>query len=161
MRACREAGCSVRVDEVGNIFARREGHNPALPPIAVGSHLDTQPSGGKFDGVLGVLAGLELIRTLNEAGLETEAPIEIIDWTNEEGSRFAPAMLGSGVFAGRFSRDDAYARADREGRRFGEELARIGFRGEARCGDIRFRLFSSCTSSRGRCLRRKGGRSGW
>ena len=132
--ACKKAGCTITIDDMGNIFARRPGRNPALPPIAVGSHLDTQPSGGKFDGIIGVLSGLELLRTLNDAGIETEAPIEVIDWTNEEGSRFAPAMLASGVFAGKFSRDYAYAREDREGKSFGAELERIGYRGEAPCG---------------------------
>ncbi len=132
--ACKKAGCTITIDDMGNIFARRPGRNPALPPIAVGSHLDTQPSGGKFDGIIGVLSGLELLRTLNDAGIETEAPIEVIDWTNEEGSRFAPAMLASGVFAGKFSRDYAYAREDREGKSFGAELERIGYRGDAPCG---------------------------
>lgn len=133
--ACEAVGCSVTVDTMGNIFARRPGRDPALPPIAIGSHLDTQPTGGKFDGVLGVLAGLEVLRTLHEAGIETDAPIEVIDWTNEEGSRFAPAMLSSGVFAGAFDQAYAYAREDREGHRFGEELARIGYMGDAPCGD--------------------------
>ena len=132
--ACKKAGCTITIDDMGNIFARRPGRNPALPPIAVGNHLDTQPSGGKFDGIIGVLSGLELLRTLNDAGIETEAPIEVIDWTNEEGSRFAPAMLASGVFAGKFSRDYAYAREDREGKSFGAELERIGYRGDAPCG---------------------------
>lgn len=135
VNACREAGCAVTVDDMGNIFARRPGKNPNLPPIGVGSHLDTQPSGGKFDGIIGVLSGLEMLRTLNAAGYETNAPIEVIDWTNEEGSRFAPAMLASGVFAKKFSRDYAYAREDREGKKFGEELERIGFKGETPCGD--------------------------
>ena len=124
------AGCSVQVDQVGNIFIRRPGRDPSLPPVAVGSHLDTQPTGGKFDGILGVLAGLELIRTLNDANYETEAPIELVNWTNEEGARFAPAMLASGVFSGRFELDYALGRADRDGKRFGDELARIGFAGD-------------------------------
>ncbi|MBW2541544.1 MAG: M20/M25/M40 family metallo-hydrolase, partial [Deltaproteobacteria bacterium] len=98
--ACRAEGCEVRIDELGNLFARRPGRRSDLHPIAIGSHLDSQPTGGKFDGILGVLAGLEVVRTLNEHGVETEHPIEIIDWTNEEGARFAPAMQGSGVFAG-------------------------------------------------------------
>ncbi len=132
--ACREAGCSVTIDDMGNIFARRAGKNPALPPIAIGSHLDTQPTGGKYDGVIGVLAGLEVLRTLNNLGIETEAPIEVIDWTNEEGSRFAPAMLSSGVFAGVFDRAYADSRADREGALFGAELERIGYRGPEPCG---------------------------
>jgi len=132
---CREAGCSVSFDDMGNIFARRPGRNPSLPPIAIGSHLDTQPTGGKYDGIIGVLAGLEVLRALNEAGVETEAPIEVINWTNEEGSRFAPAMLASGVFAGAFTRDWALARADRNGETFGAALDAIGYRGEAPCGE--------------------------
>ncbi|HUZ63350.1 MAG TPA: Zn-dependent hydrolase [Acetobacteraceae bacterium] len=133
--ACKDAGCTVSIDELGNIFARRPGRNNALPPIAMGSHLDTQPTGGKYDGVIGVLSGLEVLRTLNDAGYETNAPLEVIDWTNEEGSRFAPAMLASGVFAGVFTKDYAYDRQDREGKRFGDELARIGYRGDAPCGN--------------------------
>jgi N-carbamoyl-L-amino-acid hydrolase len=100
---CEALGCTVTVDEVGNMFARRPGKNDKLAPIAMGSHLDTQPTGGKFDGVLGVLGALEAMRSLHEAGYETNAPIEIVNWTNEEGSRFAPAMLASGVFAGVFT----------------------------------------------------------
>jgi beta-ureidopropionase / N-carbamoyl-L-amino-acid hydrolase len=132
--ACEAAGCSVMVDDMGNIFARRPGRDPSLPPIAIGSHLDTQPTGGKYDGIIGVLAGLEVLRTLNDQGYETNAPIEVIDWTNEEGSRFAPAMLSSGVFAGVFDTNYAYTREDREGRRFGEELTRIGYKGDVPCG---------------------------
>ncbi len=132
--ACEAAGCTVTVDDMGNIFARRPGRDNTLPPIAIGSHLDTQPTGGKYDGVTGVLSGLEVLRTLNDLGYETNAPIEVIDWTNEEGSRFAPAMLSSGVFAGVFDRDYAFARTDREGKRFGEELQRIGYCGEEACG---------------------------
>jgi len=132
--ACAEAGCEVAFDDLGNIFAVRPGRNPALPPIAIGSHLDTQPTGGKYDGVIGVLAGLEVLRTLNDLGIETEAPIAVIDWTNEEGSRFAPAMLASGVFAGVFDRAYADSRTDREGVGFGAELERIGYRGEEKCG---------------------------
>lgn len=131
--SCREAGCDVTIDEVGNIFARRSGRDNTLPPIAVGSHLDTQPTGGKFDGVYGVLSGLEVVHALNDAGYETEAPLEVIDWTNEEGTRFSPPMLASGVFAGVFTREYAYARQDREGRSFEGELTRIGYRGNIRC----------------------------
>lgn len=134
MAACEAAGCEVRYDDMGNIFARRPGKDNSLPPIAIGSHLDTQPTGGKFDGIVGVLSGLEVLRTLNDAGIETNRPIEVIDWTNEEGSRFAPAMLSSGVFAGVFSKDYAYSREDREGLNFGAELKRIGFVGEEACG---------------------------
>src|SRR5437764_2227600 len=100
IRWCEEAGCAVRVDEIGNIFARRPGRDATLPPVMTGSHLDTQPTGGKFDGAYGVLAALEVVRTLNDLGYETEAPVEIVAWTNEEGSRFSPAMVGSGAFAG-------------------------------------------------------------
>lgn len=132
--ACEAAGCTVTVDDMGNIFARRPGRDNSLPPIAIGSHLDTQPTGGKYDGIIGVLSGLEVLRSLNDAGYETNAPIEVIDWTNEEGSRFAPAMLSSGVFAGVFDRDYAYARQDREGWAFGAELERIGYRGSEPCG---------------------------
>jgi N-carbamoyl-L-amino-acid hydrolase len=132
--ACRSAGCAIKIDEMGNIFARRPGRDPSLPPIAIGSHLDTQPTGGKYDGIIGVLAGLEVLRTLNDSGYETNAPIEVIDWTNEEGSRFAPAMLSSGVFAGVFDVDYAYSRKDRDGRAFGDELSRIGYLGDEKCG---------------------------
>jgi beta-ureidopropionase / N-carbamoyl-L-amino-acid hydrolase len=132
--ACEAAGCTVTIDDMGNIFARRPGRDPTLPPIAIGSHLDTQPTGGKYDGIIGVLAGLEVLRTLNDQGYETNAPIEVIDWTNEEGSRFAPAMLSSGVFAGAFDTDYAYTREDRDGHRFGDELIRIGYKGDESCG---------------------------
>jgi N-carbamoyl-L-amino-acid hydrolase len=131
---CREAGLDVGVDRVGNIFARREGRNPSLPPVLTGSHLDTQPTGGRFDGVYGVLAGLEVVRTLNDAGLVTEAPIEVAVWTNEEGARFAPAMVASGAFAGVFDVDEALAAKDAEGRTLGAELARIGYAGDRPVG---------------------------
>src|ERR1700743_889753 len=126
---CAALGCMGTVDEVGTRIARRPGKNDALAPIAMGSHLDPQPTGGKFDGVLGVLGALEAMRTLHEQGYETNAPVEIVNWTNEEGSRFAPAMLASGVFAGVFTVDYANGREDRDGRTFGDELERIGYRG--------------------------------
>ncbi len=131
IRWCEAAGCSVRVDRIGNIFARREGRNPILPPVMTGSHLDTQPTGGKFDGAYGVMAGLEIVRTLNDLGYETAAPIEIVAWTNEEGSRFSPAMVGSGVFAGVFPLEAAVATQDNNapGVTLGAELERIGFAG--------------------------------
>jgi N-carbamoyl-L-amino-acid hydrolase len=135
---CEALGCTVAVDEIGNMFARRPGKNNALPPIAMGSHLDTQPTGGKFDGVLGVLGALEALRTLHETGYETNAPIEIVNWTNEEGARFAPAMLASGVFAGAFTPEHAYSRTDRDGKKFGEELERIGYRGPEKAGLRKF-----------------------
>ena len=135
---CEALGCTVSVDEVGNMFARRPGKDENLAPIAMGSHLDTQPTGGKFDGVLGVLGALEAMRTLAETGYETNAPIEIVNWTNEEGSRYAPAMLASGVFAGVFTPDFAYARTDRDGKTFGDELKRIGYQGEGKAGARKF-----------------------
>ncbi|MBV9564354.1 MAG: Zn-dependent hydrolase [Bradyrhizobium sp.] len=133
-RACEAIGGTVTVDDCGNMFARRPGRRNDLPPICMGSHLDTQPTGGKFDGNLGVLAALEVMRTLHASGYETNAPIEIVNWTNEEGSRFAPAMLASGVFAGAFTREFAYSREDRDGRTFAAELARIGYRGDEPVG---------------------------
>jgi N-carbamoyl-L-amino-acid hydrolase len=131
---CREAGCNVSVDAMGNVFARREGQDPSRPPVLAGSHLDTQPNGGKFDGVFGVLAALEAVRTLNDHGIETKRAVEIVDWTNEEGSRFPPAMLASGVFAGAFDLEYGLSRADAEGRTIAEELARIGYAGDAAVG---------------------------
>jgi N-carbamoyl-L-amino-acid hydrolase len=128
-------GCVVTVDDMGAIFARRPGQRNDIPPIAMGSHLDTQPTGGKFDGVLGVLGALEALRTLVQAGYETFAPIEVVNWTNEEGSRFAPAMVASGVFAGAFTREWAWARQDRDGTTFGDALDGIGYRGAQRCGE--------------------------
>jgi N-carbamoyl-L-amino-acid hydrolase len=128
-RWAREAGMSVTVDQIGNVFMRRPGRNNALPPVMTGSHIDTQPTGGKFDGNYGVLAGLEVVRTLNDHGVETEAPIEVAFWTNEEGSRFVPVMMGSGVFAGAFSLEHAYAATDTEGKTVRDELARIGYVG--------------------------------
>ena len=135
---CEALGCAVTVDEVGNMFALRAGKNPDLPPIAMGSHLDTQPTGGKFDGPLGVLAALEALRTLHDHNRTTNAPIELVNWTNEEGARFAPAMLASGVFAGVFTADYAYSRTDRDGKSFGAELARIGYRGTEKAGARKF-----------------------
>ncbi|NVM88553.1 Zn-dependent hydrolase [Variovorax sp. SG517] len=131
VRWVREAGCEVRVDAIGNIFARRAGRNNALPPVATGSHIDTQPTGGKFDGNYGVLAGLEVIRTLNDAGVQTEAPLEVAVWTNEEGSRFVPVMMGSGVFAGAFTLEHALAQCDNDGISVSEALAAIGYAGSA------------------------------
>ena len=129
VRWCEEAGCSVTIDAVGNIFARRPGRNPALPPVMTGSHIDTQPTGGKFDGCFGVLAGLEVLRTLNDLGVQTEAPLEVVVWTNEEGSRFAPCMMGSGVFAEKFTLAETLAKRDAEGISVGEALNAIGYAG--------------------------------
>ncbi len=131
---CKEAGCTVSVDNMGNIFARRPGRDNSLPPIMTGSHIDTQPTGGKFDGCYGVMAGLEVIRTLNDYNYETSAPVEVVVWTNEEGSRFAPAMVASGVFAGAFDVNYGLSRADVDGKTMGEELKRIGYAGTEECG---------------------------
>ena len=130
----RAAGLAITVDRIGNVFMRRAGKDPKLPPIACGSHIDTQPTGGKFDGNYGVLAGIEVVRTLNDHGIQTEAPIEVAWWTNEEGSRFAPAMVASGVFAGAFDLDYALSRTDPEGKSFGDELKRIGYAGPEKVG---------------------------
>ena len=126
----RAAGCTVTVDQIGNIFARREGSDRTAEPVVAGSHLDTQATGGKFDGVFGVLAGLEVVRTLDDAGIATVRPLEIAVWTNEEGCRFAPAMLGSGVVSGAYSLEAAYEVTDKDGLRLGDELERIGYKGE-------------------------------
>ncbi|HEY1943274.1 MAG TPA: Zn-dependent hydrolase [Roseiarcus sp.] len=131
---CEKEGCTVKVDEMGNMFARRPGVEDRLPPVMMGSHLDTQPTGGKFDGVLGVLGALEVVRSLNDLKIKTRRPIEIANWTNEEGSRYAPAMISSGVFAGVFTKEFAYARLDAEGKALGDELARIGFKGDEPIG---------------------------
>jgi N-carbamoyl-L-amino-acid hydrolase len=131
---CDAAGLSMGVDRMGTMFARREGTDPNALPVYVGSHLDTQPTGGKYDGVLGVLSGLEVVRTLNDLGIRTKHPIVVTNWTNEEGARFAPAMLASGVFAGAIDLDYAYQRKDGEGKSFGDELKRIGWVGEEEVG---------------------------
>ncbi len=125
-----QAGCTVRVDQIGNIFARRDGLDNSLPPVMTGSHIDTQPTGGKFDGNYGVLAGLEVIRRLNDDNIQTQAPLEVVVWTNEEGSRFVPVMMGSGVFAGAFGLEETLTQTDTEGKSVGDELARIGYAGE-------------------------------
>ncbi|MBI3347527.1 MAG: Zn-dependent hydrolase [Burkholderiales bacterium] len=134
-RWAREAGMTVTIDQIGNGFMRRAGRNNSLPPIMTGSHIDTQPTGGKFDGNYGVLAGIEVVRTLNDHGIETEAHIEVAFWTNEEGSRFVPVMMGSGVFANAFTLAHAYAATDTEGKTVKGELERIGYIGEQVPGD--------------------------
>ena len=131
---CEAAGCTVSVDRMGNIFARRPGRDPDAAAVVTGSHLDTQPTGGRFDGVYGVLAGLEVIRTLNDLDYQTERPVDVVVWTNEEGSRFAPAMISSGVFAGEFTLEEALARPDPDGLTIGEELVRIGYAGDEEVG---------------------------
>ncbi|MFN3672114.1 MAG: M20 family metallo-hydrolase [Bosea sp. (in: a-proteobacteria)] len=153
---CEALGCTVAIDDVGTMFARREGKDPQALPIAMGSHLDTQPTGGKFDGVLGVLAGLEVLRTLHDMEYRTQAPIELINWTNEEGSRFSPAMLASGVFAGAFTRDQAYAIADRDGIAFEQALDAIGYRGSEPVGQRRFAGFFELHIEQGPILEKEG-----
>lgn len=138
---CKDAGCTIRIDKMGNIFAHRAGLDDSLPPVVMGSHLDTQPTGGKFDGIYGVLAGLEVIRTLNDKGMDTRAPIEASVWTNEEGSRFPPAMVASGVFAGVFELDYGLSRADLDGKTMGQELERIGYNGPDDVGGRPFKAF--------------------
>ncbi|KJZ21192.1 Zn-dependent hydrolase [Loktanella sp. S4079] len=138
---CLDAGCTMGVDQMGNMFARREGTDPDALPVYVGSHLDTQPTGGKYDGVLGVLGGLELLRTMNDLDIKTKHPIVVTNWTNEEGTRFAPAMLASGVFAGMHTQDWAYDRTDAEGKKFGDELERIGWKGDEKVGDRKMHAF--------------------
>lgn len=127
---CRDAGCTVRVDAMGNIFARRAGRDPAAAPVLTGSHLDSQPTGGKFDGAYGVMAALEVVRALNDHDVQTQHPVEIVSWTNEEGSRFPPAMIGSGVWAGVFDLDYGHSRRDVDGVTLGEALHAIGYNGE-------------------------------
>ncbi|HYM32214.1 MAG TPA: Zn-dependent hydrolase [Candidatus Cybelea sp.] len=141
VRWAKEAGCTISVDRMGNIFARRPGKDNSLPPVGTGSHLDSQPTGGKFDGVYGVLAGLEVIRTLNDHNYETAAPVEVVVWTNEEGSRFAPAMVASGVFAGVFTEEYGLSRKDLDGKSMGEELRRIGYAGDVPVGGRSFGAF--------------------
>lgn len=131
---CEKAGMDMGVDTMGNMFATRAGTDPDALPVYVGSHLDTQPTGGKYDGVLGVLGGLELVRTLNDLDVSTKHPIVVVNWTNEEGTRYAPAMLASGVFAGRHDQDWAYDRTDSDGKKFGDELKRIGWVGDEQVG---------------------------
>jgi len=152
---CEDAGCTVKIDDFGNMFARRAGTDERLLPIAIGSHLDTQPHGGKFDGVFGVLAGLEVIRTLNDAGIETAAPIEVINWTNEEGARFAPAMLSSGVYADHFEKEFADNRSDAEGKTFRQELQRIGYEGDEPCGSHEIGAFLEAHIEQGPILERE------
>jgi N-carbamoyl-L-amino-acid hydrolase len=134
-RWAKDAGMTITIDKIGNGFLRRPGRNNSLPPVMTGSHIDTQPTGGKFDGNYGVLAGIEVVRTLNDAGIQTEAPIEVAWWTNEEGSRFVPVMMGSGVFAKAFTLEHAYAATDTEGKTVKAELERIGYIGDEEPGD--------------------------
>ena len=133
-RWCEAAGMTMGVDTMGNMFATRPGTDPAALPVYMGSHLDTQPTGGKYDGVLGVLGALEVVRSMNDLGIKTKHPVVVTNWTNEEGARFAPAMLASGVFAGIHTEDYAKGRRDLDGKVFGEELKRIGWEGTEKVG---------------------------
>jgi N-carbamoyl-L-amino-acid hydrolase len=154
---CRDAGLTVRVDRMGNIIGRRAGADDTAPPVVTGSHLDSQPLGGKFDGAYGVLAGLEVVRALNDAGVTTRAPLEIIDWTDEEGVRFAAGVVASGVYAGRFDLDYGRNLADREGTTtMGRELARIGYDGDAPCGGYPISAFFEAHIEQGPVLEREG-----
>jgi len=128
-----ELELELTVDAMGNIFGRRPGREDDLAPVLSGSHLDSQPRGGRFDGVLGVMGMLEVMRTLRDQNVETHRPVVIVNWTNEEGSRFAPAMVASGVWAGALDLEQAYHRSDVDGKKLGQELARIGYKGEAPC----------------------------
>jgi N-carbamoyl-L-amino-acid hydrolase len=157
IRWAEAAGCTVKVDRMGNIFARRKGKDPDAPPVMTGSHLDTQPTGGKFDGVYGVLAGLEVVRSLNDLNYETEAPIEVVVWTNEEGSRFSPAMVGSGVYAGVFDLEYGLNRPDNvTGVTMGAELDRIGFAGAEPCGGRKARAYFEAHIEQGPILEAEG-----
>ena len=153
---CEDAGMTMGVDTMGNMFMKREGTDPDALPVYVGSHLDTQPTGGKYDGVLGVLAGLEIVRTLNDLDIKTKHPIVVTNWTNEEGTRFAPAMLASGVFAGKHDQDWAYAREDAGGKTFGEELDRIGWKGDETVGDRDMHAFFELHIEQGPILEAEG-----
>ena len=139
--ACRAAGCEVHIDALGSIFAVRPGRDPSKLPIGIGSHLDTQPTGGKYDGVLGTLAALEVVHTLNGLDIETEAPICLVNWTNEEGSRFAPAVMGSAAYAGLYSTQDILARKDVDGVTVGEALDAIHYRGSESVGALKLGAF--------------------
>ncbi len=153
---CEQAGCTVGVDQIGTQFADRPGTDPTALPVCIGSHLDTQPTGGKYDGVLGVLAGLEIVRLLNDLNIKTRRPISVVNWTNEEGCRFAPPMLASGVFAGMYTLDWALDRQDAAGCRFGDELERIGFVGEETVGARKMHAFYELHIEQGPVLEAAG-----
>ncbi|PZV39868.1 Zn-dependent hydrolase [Mesorhizobium kowhaii] len=155
-RWCDAAGLEMGVDEMGTMFARREGTDPDALPVYVGSHLDTQPTGGKYDGVLGVLGGLEVVRSLNDLGIKTKHPIVVTNWTNEEGARFAPAMMASGVFAGVLDQADVYEHVDKQGKKFGEELERIGWKGAEKVGDRKIHAFFELHIEQGPILEDEG-----
>ncbi len=153
---CEAAGLTMGLDQMGTMFALREGTDPDALPVCIGSHLDTQPTGGKYDGVLGVLGGLEVVRTLNDLGIRTRHPIVLANWTNEEGTRFAPAMLASGVYAGVIDQQFAHDRVDANGKRLGDELARIGWQGEEPVGARRFHAYFELHIEQGPILEAEG-----
>ena len=155
-RWCDEANLSMGIDKMGTMFARREGTDPDALPVYVGSHLDTQPTGGKYDGILGVLGGLELIRSLDDMGIKTKHPIVLVNWTNEEGTRFAPPMMASGVFAGVHTLDWAYAKEDSDGKKFGDELKRIGYIGDEEVGNRKMKAFFELHIEQGPILESEG-----
>ncbi|WP_120501203.1 Zn-dependent hydrolase [Roseovarius sp. EL26] len=153
---CEAAGCTMGLDQMGNMFATWGGTDPDALPVYVGSHLDTQPTGGKYDGILGVLGGLEILRSLNDLSIKTKHPIVVTNWTNEEGTRYAPAMLSSGVFAGIHTQDWAYERVDAEGKTFGDELKRIGWRGDEEVGARKMHAFFELHIEQGPILEAEG-----
>lgn len=153
---CESAGLTMGVDQMGTMFMRREGTEPDALPVYVGSHLDTQPTGGRYDGVLGVLAGLEIVRTLNDLDIKTRHPVIVTNWTNEEGSRFPPAMVASGVFAGEMSLEEAYSKTDSAGHSFGEELERIGWKGDERVGERKMHAYFELHIEQGPVLEQEG-----
>ncbi len=155
-RWCDAAGMTLGVDTMGTMFATRPGEDPDALPVYVGSHLDTQPTGGKYDGVLGVLGALEAVRSMNDLGIRTKHPIVVTNWTNEEGARFAPAMLASGVFAGVIDQDYAYARTDPDGKTFGAELERIGWKGDEPVGGRKMHAYFELHIEQGPILEAEG-----
>ncbi|MDZ7809419.1 MAG: M20/M25/M40 family metallo-hydrolase [Arhodomonas sp.] len=158
-----EAGYSMQTDALGNLWVRRPGSDDSLNPVVMGSHLDTQPTGGRFDGVLGVLAGLEVLRSLDDHGITTRHPVEVAVWMNEEGSRFSPPMMGSGVWSGAFDAQEVLDKIGQDGARLGDELARLGWTGMSRriTAPTPRPPASSCTSSRARCSRTPAAPSAW
>ena len=157
---CEAAGCVIRVDRLGNIFARRPGRDPHRPPVMTGSHLDTQPLGGRFDGIYGVLAGLEVVRAMNDAGVETEGPIDVVVWTDEEGVRFAAGTIASGTFSGLYDTEYGLAVADKDGKTMGEELARIGYAGSEPVGGYPVDSFFEAHIEQGPILESEGKKVG-
>ncbi|MEO0497180.1 MAG: Zn-dependent hydrolase, partial [Pseudomonadota bacterium] len=153
---CEDAGMTMGVDEMGTMFMRREGTDPDALPVYVGSHLDTQPTGGRYDGVLGVLGALEVVRSMNDLGIQTKHPVVVTNWTNEEGTRYAPAMMASGVFVGVIPQEEAYAKEDARGLKFGDELERIGWKGDEKVGDRKMHAFLELHIEQGPILEAEG-----